>query len=164
MGAESGDDEVLRRVDKGETHDTTVDALQRARAAGIKTSVMILNGLGGKALSRQHALASARLANEAQPDYLATLVLTFYRGREKFEAGFDDAFEELDTVSLCEEMQTFIGALELENTIFRSDHVSNHLVLKGVLGKDKKRMLSQVAESIAYFKNHPEFEHGNFDY
>ena len=48
VGAESGDDEVLKNVDKGETHATTVDALVRARAAGIKTSVMILNGLGGK--------------------------------------------------------------------------------------------------------------------
>jgi radical SAM superfamily enzyme YgiQ (UPF0313 family) len=164
VGAESGDDEVLRRVDKGETHDSTVEALQRAKAAGIRTSVMILNGLGGRALSEQHALASARLANATQPDYLATLVLTFYKGREKFEAGFDNRFEDLDTVGLCREMQVFIGALELENTIFRSDHVSNHMVLKGVLGRDKHRMLKQIEESIDYFRKHPQFEHGNFGY
>jgi len=164
VGAESGDDEVLQKVDKGENHATTVDALQRAKAAGIKTSVMILNGLGGKALSRQHALASARLANETQPDYLATLVLTFYQGRERFEAGFDNAFEDLDTVGLCREMQTFVGALELESTIFRSDHVSNHMVLKGILGKDKARMLAQIEQSIEYFSNHPEFDHGHFGY
>jgi radical SAM superfamily enzyme YgiQ (UPF0313 family) len=164
VGAESGDDEVLRRVDKGETHDSTVQALQRAKAAGIRTSVMILNGLGGRALSEQHALASARLANATQPDYLATLVLTFYKGREKFEAGFDNRFEDLDTVGLCREMQVFIGALELDNTIFRSDHVSNHMVLKGVLGRDKHRMLKQIEESIDYFRKHPQFEHGNFGY
>ena len=57
VSAESGDDEVLQKVDKGETHATTVEALVRAKAAGIKTSVMILNGLGGRALSQQHALA-----------------------------------------------------------------------------------------------------------
>ena len=164
VGAESGDDEVLQRVDKGETHATTVEALVRAKAAGIKTSVMILNGLGGRALSQQHALASAQLANETQPDYLATLVLTFYKGREKFEAGFEQRFAELDTVGLCEEMKTFIAALELENTIFRSDHVSNHMVLKGVLGRDKSRLLGQVEQSIDYFRNHPEFDHGNFGY
>jgi len=164
VGAESGDDEVLRRVDKGETHATTVDALLRARAAGIKTSVMILNGLGGRALSRQHALASARLANATQPDYLATLVLTFYKGRERFEAGFENRFEELDPAGLCEEMKIFIGALELESTIFRSDHVSNHMVLKAILGKDKPRLLQQIEQSIEYFKNHPEIDHGNFGY
>ena len=107
---------------------------------------------------------SARLVNDTQPDYLATLVLTFYRGREKFDAGFNHQFEELDTVELCEEMKNLIEATDLENTIFRSDHVSNHMVLKGVLGKDKQRLLNQIDSSIAYFKDHPEFEHGNFDY
>jgi hypothetical protein len=155
---------VLQKIDKGETYATTADALIRASAAGIKTSVMILNGIGGKGFSRQHALASARLANETQPDYLATLVLTFYKGREKFEAGFDNRFDELDTAGLCEEMKTLIEATELESTIFRSDHVSNHMVLKGVLGKDKQRLLTQIDKSIAYFNDHPEFDHGNFDY
>ena len=164
VGAESGDDQVLRNIDKGETYASTVDALIRSSAAGIKTSVMILNGIGGKELSRQHALASARLANDTQPDYLATLVLTFYRGREKFEAGFNHQFEELNTVELCTEMKTLIEATRLENTIFRSDHVSNHMVLKGVLGKDRQRLLEQIDTSIAYFNEHPDFEHGNFDY
>ena len=164
VGAESGDDQVLRHIDKGETYATTADALIRSSAAGIKTSVMILNGIGGKGLSRQHALASARLANETQPDYLATLVLTFYKGREKFDAGFDHQFDELCRLDLCTEIKTLIEATELENTIFRSDHVSNHMVLKGVLGKDKHRLLEQIESSMEYFNNHPEFEHGNFDY
>ena len=164
VGAESGDDEVLRRVGKGETYASTATALLRASSAGIKTSVMILNGLGGRALSQRHALESAKLVNETRPDYLATLVLTFYRGRERFEAGFDGLFEELDTIGLCEEMRTFIEATELESTIFRSDHVSNHMVLKGVLGRDRQRMLREISESIEYFRQHPEFEHGKFGY
>ena len=164
VGAESGDDAVLQRIDKGETYATTVNALLRARAAGIKTSVMILNGIGGRRFSEQHALASARLVNDTQPDYLATLVLTFYKGPERVVAGFDGEFEELDTVELCREMRVLLGATELDSTIFRSDHVSNHLVLKGVLGKDKARLLKQRDESVVYFNDHPEFEHGNFQY
>jgi radical SAM superfamily enzyme YgiQ (UPF0313 family) len=164
VGAESGDDEVLRKVHKGESFASTADALQRARNAGIKTSVMILNGLGGRSLSERHALASARLANDTQPDYLATLVLTFYRGAEKFVAGFGGDFDQLDSVGLCREMRVFVDALELDNTIFRSDHVSNHMVLKGVLGKDKQRLLGQIDESILYFSRHPEFDHGQPGY
>ncbi len=168
VGAESGDDELLRRINKGETYASTAKALLRAKSAGIKTSVMILNGLGGRRFSEQHALASARLVNETQPDYLATLVLTFYKGPEKFIAQFsqelDGEFEELDTVGLCEEMKTLLGASELDSSIFRSDHISNHMVLRGVLGRDKARMLQQIDESIAYFREHPEFEHGNFQY
>jgi radical SAM superfamily enzyme YgiQ (UPF0313 family) len=164
VGAESGDDDVLRQVDKGETYATTAQALLRARAAGIKTSVMILNGIGGKSLSEQHALASARLVNETQPDYLATLVLTFYGGRGRFDNGFDKRFEELDTVDLCREMRSFVGATELDNTIFRSDHASNHLVLKGVLGRDRERLLRQIDAAIVHFSDHPEFERGNTQY
>src|SRR5690554_5927862 len=55
VGIESGDDEVLRYVNKSETYDSTVAGLQAAKEAGIKSSVMILNGLGGAKYSKQHA-------------------------------------------------------------------------------------------------------------
>ena len=67
IGAESGDDEVLQRVNKGETFQTTRDALDKFAAAGITRSVMLLNGLGGRVLSKRHAENSARLANLTQP-------------------------------------------------------------------------------------------------
>ena len=114
--------------------------------------------------SDAHALASARLVNETQPSYLATLVLTFYKDRKKFDAGFDNRFEELGSAELCSEIRRFIDATELESTIYRSDHASNHLVLKGVLGRDKARLLNEIDDAIEYFENHPGFEHGNFGY
>lgn len=76
VGAESGDDEVLARVNKGETYSSTLDALEKLGEAGISRSVMILNGLGGMTLSAQHADNSARLMNAAQPEYLSTLVVS----------------------------------------------------------------------------------------
>ncbi|MEM7564961.1 MAG: radical SAM protein [Pseudomonadota bacterium] len=160
VGAESGDDEVLRQIDKGETYASTLDALVRAKNAGLKTSVMILNGLAGKAGSEQHAIASAKLVNEAQPDYLATLVLTFYQDRKKFDAGFDAKFEDLSTLELCQEIKLLLSNTELKNTIFRSDHASNHMVLKGILGRDKEKLLLQIDQSMAYFQKHPAFEPG----
>lgn len=164
VGAESGDDTVLQFIDKGETYRSTADALIKAGEAGMKTSVMILNGIGGRHFSEQHALASARLVNETQPHYLATLVLTFYEGPEKVEQGFRGHFAELDTLELCREMRTFIEATELTSTIFRSDHASNHLILKGVLGKDKPLLLEKIDHAINYFEQHPEFERGQVGY
>ncbi len=147
-GAESGDDEVLARVNKGETFATTLDALQKLGQAGIKRSVMILNGLGGQALSRRHAANSAALMNACEPEYLATLVVSFPLGEERLRAEFPD-FEPLSVVGSMEEMEAFISALELKRTIFRSDHASNWLVLKGVLGADKQRFLEQLRAAIA---------------
>lgn len=147
VGAESGDDEVLARVNKGETFDSTAEALLKAGEAGIKRSVMILNGLGGRSLSQQHALNSARLMNAAQPEYLSTLVVSFPQGMERFKAQFPD-FEPLDQRGLFLEMEQLLGELELTNTVFRSDHASNYLVLKGTLNADKEHMLEQVRTAI----------------
>lgn len=148
VGAESGDDTVLQRVNKGETFDSTADALQRLGQAGITRSVMLLNGLGGVAHSHQHALNSARLANATQPEYLATLVVSFPQGEERFRAGYPE-WEPLAQRGLFAEMETFLEALELQRTVFRSDHASNWLVLKGTLGAEKARMLQQVRQAIA---------------
>ena len=148
VGAESGDDQVLAAVDKGETFDATCAALDKLGAAGITRSVMILNGLGGKRLSRQHAENSARLANATQPEYLATLVVSFPQGEERFRSGFP-GWEPLDQNELFVEMERFLSALELKRTVFRSDHASNWLVLKGTLGVDKERLLQQVRRAIA---------------
>lgn len=147
VGAESGDDEVLSRVNKGETFDSTLSALDKLGAAGITRSVMILNGLGGKRLSEQHADSSARLMNAAQPEYLSTLVVSFPGGSERFRQSFAD-FEELDQHSLFLEVERMLQGLELKDTVFRSDHASNYLVLKGNLGADKAQMLGQVRRAI----------------
>ncbi|MCH1930868.1 radical SAM protein [Shewanella sp. A25] len=148
VGCESGDDEVLARIQKGETFESSLFALQKIRAAGMKSSVMILNGLGGVALSEQHAINSAKLMNAAQPDYLSTLVVTLPLGSERMDAVFDGKFQLPDQMGLFREMHTLLSHLELEQTIFRSDHASNYLVLKGVLGKDKAKLLAQVELAI----------------
>jgi radical SAM superfamily enzyme YgiQ (UPF0313 family) len=148
VGCESGDDLVLDRVHKGETFATSLSALQKIKAAGAKSSVMILNGLGGSRYSEQHALNSARLMNEAQPEYLSTLVVSFPLGMERFEAGFKGEFEPLDQAGLFREMYQLLDALDLTQTIFRSDHASNYLSLKGTLGKDKEKLLAGVRTAI----------------
>lgn len=148
VGAESGDDEVLKLVSKGETQASTLEALQKLEQAGVKRSVMILNGLGGCALSRHHAQNSAALINASQPEYLATLVVSFPKGEERFRAGFP-GWEPLSLLGLMQEMETFISELELKRTVFRSDHASNWLVLKGTLGGDKERLLQELRVAIA---------------
>jgi radical SAM superfamily enzyme YgiQ (UPF0313 family) len=148
VGAESGDDEVLARVRKGETFASTCEALDKLQQAGIRRSVMILNGLGGKALSPQHAANSARLANATQPEYLATLVVSFPQGEERFRAGFPE-WQPCSQRELFVEMEAFVSALELRRTVFRSDHASNRLVLKGTLGAEKPRLLGEIRAAIA---------------
>ncbi|GHB76567.1 radical SAM protein [Psychrosphaera saromensis] len=148
IGCESGDDEVLELIEKGETFDSSKVALDKLQQAGIKRSVMILNGLGGKEFSEQHAINSAKLMNQTQPEYLSTLVVSFPLGQERFAKKFTNGFELPNQLGLFKEMETLLTHLELDKTIFRSDHASNYLVLKGILGKDKQALLAQVQTAI----------------
>ena len=147
VGAESGDDTVLARVNKGETCASTRAALEKLGEAGIRRSVMILNGLGGPAFSDAHADHSAYLLNATQPEYIATLVVSFPFGEDRFRQGFP-GWRPLTQPELFSEMARFISALELNKTVFRSDHASNWLVLKGTLGADKNRLLQEIRQAI----------------
>jgi len=144
VGIESGDDELLEVINKGENFESTSTALQKARQAGIKLSVMILNGLGGKNYSEQHAINSARLVNEIQPEFLSTLVLSFPRGERHFKQKFKGEYIPLNTIELIAEMRVFIETLELDNTVFRSDHASNYLILRGNLNRDKQELMNRI--------------------
>ena len=151
LGAESGDDEVLARVDKGETFESTRAALDKLGQAGIRRSVMLINGLGGETLSARHAEGSARLINAAAPEYLSTLVLMLEDGGARFRAAWPD-WRPLSQVGLFREMELLLESLDLRRTLFRADHASNWLVLRGTLGADKARLLAEVRAAIA----HPE--------
>lgn len=143
VGCESGDDEVLRIVNKGETLESSVREVRKVKEAGIKASIMILNGLGGPTLSRDHAVNSAKLVSMVQPDFLSTLHVTFPLGMERFTSDFPD-FRPLTEQESLLEMEAFLEAVEVDKCIFRSDHSSNLLALKGVLGKDKQRLIQHV--------------------
>lgn len=148
VGIESGDSEVLEAIQKGETYETTIKGLNKSKAVGMNSSVMIINGVGGKEFTTQHAINSAKVLNETQPKYASTLVLTPHKGIEHYRNRYKGTFTELNQQELFAELQLFMRNLDLQETIFRSDHASNNLVLKGVLGKDKERFLAQIQTAI----------------
>jgi len=148
VGLESGDDQVLKMISKGESQASMIEGLNKSKQAGLDSSVMIINGVGGKQYSKQHALNSARLLNEIQPKYLSTLVLTAYKGEAHLKSRLSEDFQMLNHLELIQEMRLFVEHLDLEETIFRSDHASNHLILKGVLGRDKESFLNKLDTAL----------------
>jgi radical SAM superfamily enzyme YgiQ (UPF0313 family) len=148
IGIESGDDELLYLINKSETYNSTKEGILKAHEAGIETSVMVLNGLGGRKYSEQHAINSAKLINEIQPKLLSTLTLSLPFGQAHFQQKFTGDYIPQTIVELAEELKLFVSNTQLQNTIFRSDHVSNNLVLKGVLSKDKDVLINTIEETI----------------
>ena len=144
VGIETGDDELLKLINKSETFDSTVEGLLKAKKAGIKSSVMIVNGLGGKKYSEQHAVNSAKLLNIVQPEFTSTLVLSFPFGENFYKNKFSGEYISMTTTDLLKEMEILISNTDLNSSIFRSNHASNFLVLEGILSRDKEKLLHQI--------------------
>lgn len=149
IGVESGDDDLLNLINKGENYNSTIEGINKAHEAGIDTSIMVINGLGGKALSRQHAINSAKLINEINPKFLSTLTLSLPYGQAHFQKRFQAEYIQQTIVELALELKLFIETLDIENSIFRSDHISNNLVLKGILGRDKEKLIKTLEDAIS---------------
>lgn len=148
VGIETGDNELLKLINKGETFNSTVDGILKAHNAGIDTSIMILNGLGGKKYSQQHALKSAEIINKINPKFLSTLTLSLPYGVEHFQEKFKGEYQQQTIVELFEELKLFIENINAENVIFRSNHVSNNLNLKGTLSKDNDQLVEMLQQAI----------------
>ncbi|MCD4792357.1 MAG: radical SAM protein [Bacteroidales bacterium] len=149
VGIESGDNDVLKLINKGETFNSTVTGLLKAKSAGIKLSVMILTGLGGKELSMQHAVNSGKILNEIQPEYASTLVLSLPLGLEHFLKRYKGKYTSLSKFELIYELKVLLENTKLEQTVFRSDHASNYLILKGILSRDKDKLLKRIENVLA---------------
>lgn len=80
VGAETGDDEILRYINKGVTAAEIISAGQKLKRCGIQTSVTLISGLGGRGKVREHALSCAKLITEMNPEYASFLTLRLYEG------------------------------------------------------------------------------------
>ncbi len=149
LGIESGHDEVLARLVKGVDAAEMVRVARKAGAAGVQLSTMILLGAGGRALSREHAIASARVVNAIQPRFVSTLVMTPVEDTPLFEQARRGEVDELSPVELAAELRAFLSELELEGTILRSNHASNFLALAGNLPRDRAALLAILDRALA---------------
>lgn len=149
LGIESGDDAVLARLVKGVDSAEMIRVARKAEEAGVKLSTMILLGAGGRARSREHAQASARVVNAIQPRFVSTLVMTPVEDTPLWEQAARGEVDELDPIELAAELREFVAGLELEGSVFRSNHASNYLALSGSLPKDKAALLAGLDAVLA---------------
>lgn len=149
LGIESGHDTVLERLTKGVDAAEMIRVANKASEAGVQLSTMVLLGAGGLELSRDHALESARVVNAIQPRFVSTLVMTPVEDTPLWEAASRGEVDELEPIQLAAELRAFLGALELEGSIFRSNHASNYLTLAGSLPKDKPALCAALDRVLA---------------
>jgi len=143
LGVETGDDELLKKIRKGVSAEEMLRAGRKAIECGITLSVTVLIGLGGKEWSFRHAKETARIINEIKPHYTAALTLILVPGtplHREYEKG---DFKPLDKIETLQELRWMIEDVECK-TVFRSNHASNYLPIKGDLPDDREEILRRI--------------------
>lgn len=149
LGLESGDDAVLEACRKGETADGMVGAAVRAQAAGLRISVMVLLGLGGRAGSGTHARRTAEALNRMQPRLFSALRVVPVEGTALYDLARDGRFQGLSEQEIVRELRELMARLELRKCVFRANHGSNVVPLEGRLPQDRDRLLELLDALLA---------------
>jgi radical SAM superfamily enzyme YgiQ (UPF0313 family) len=148
-GAESGDDEVLRRVDKGSGADDAVEAAARLRRAGIRHSVMVMLGIGGVERSREHAEATARLLTAMDPPFVGALTTTLVPGTPLAAEADAGRFTLPDPWGMLAELRTLVADIRFTRCRFHSNHASNYVPLSLNLPADRDGAVRALDELLA---------------
>jgi radical SAM superfamily enzyme YgiQ (UPF0313 family) len=148
LGVESGDQVVLDRVCKGTTYEKLVQAGRMVKEAGMKLSVTVLLGIGGRERSREHAVATGRILTEMDPDYVGALSLIIVPGTPLHEEITKGDFALPTPFELIEELRTMIEHTDMHGLFF-SNHASNYLPIKARMPKDKETTLRLIDEVLA---------------
>jgi radical SAM superfamily enzyme YgiQ (UPF0313 family) len=149
VGVESGDDEILREIEKGVDSQQIIEAGHKVKAAGIALSVTVILGLGGIEKSREHALATAKILTELDPEFAGALTLTLVPGTPMYEKCRRGEFSLISPLHSLEELKTIIEKAAFSNCFFSSMHASNYLSVRGVLPRDKAKMLAQLERVLS---------------
>jgi len=149
IGAESGSDKVLSDVCKGATRAEIIAAVKKIEASGIKASVTFISGLAGKESWEDHAIQSGSMITEMEPSYVGLLTLMTEPGAPLTRDVRSGKFELLSAEEVLGETLLMLKHIDLKKTcVFRSNHASNYVSLRGDLPQDKEKMIAQLRRAM----------------
>ncbi len=163
LGVETGNSELLEKINKGADYDQILLAGRMLKEAGITLSVTVLLGIGGERKSMEHAKDTARILTEMDPDYAGALTVMLVPGTPLHDDYKRGLFRLPDTFGFLEELRTMIAESDFSNCFFTSNHASNYVPLRLQLPGDKEkavRLLTDIIESRDRHVLRPEFLRG----
>lgn len=148
LGVETGSIVILNDIKKGVTPIEMIEAGKKVKESGIKLSITLISGIGGRDRWVEHALESARVVSEINPDYLGLLTLIIEEETELKKMVERGEFIPLTPHEVMLETKLFLENVNLSNCVFRSNHASNYVSLKGVLKEDKEELIDTIKDIL----------------
>jgi len=148
LGVESGDNVILKNINKGTDAETLIRSGQKIRQAGIKLSVTVLLGIAGEARSLTHARKTGEVLTAMRPNHVGALTLMVLEGtplEKDLQAG---RFKMPSPEGLLLELREMLLNTHLSPGLFFSNHASNYLPLRVRLPKDKAHAISLIDSAL----------------
>lgn len=161
MGLESGSEEVLRLLRKEASAEEMRQAVQAAHESGLKSSIIVLLGAGGRALSEVHAVDTARVVSAMSPNYLSVLTLTLVPGTALAAMVEKGEVEAINADDSLRELRVIVEQLEpTRRVVFRANHASSYLPIGGILPRHRRQLLAAIDRTRAEGSFKPEWLRG----
>lgn len=151
VGTESGDDKLLKLMNKGYTSKDILEQCKKLDDADIDYAFMFLNGLGGKDYGMHHAHVSAQVYNQLHPKLVSVASLTLIPGTPLHQKAKEGKFVEATEIERLQEIKEFLSELKIE-AMFAAVHVSITVPIMGKIPENKKKMLAQLQNAIDHMK------------
>ncbi len=148
MGLESGDDVTLRAINKGADSARMIEMGKKLRASGIKLSITVLLGIGGRERSAVHARETGRVLTAIDPEYVGALSLMLTPNTPLYETAAKGGFQLPSATGMLEELAIMLKNTELSDGYFHANHASNYLPIKARLPRDKEATLQLINSAL----------------
>jgi radical SAM superfamily enzyme YgiQ (UPF0313 family) len=148
LGVETGDPDLLREINKGTSAENLIKQGRRIKEAGIKLSVTVLLGIGGRERSLRHARSTGELLSAMDPDYVGALTVMVIPGTPLHKDYVERRFRLPDQRGLLAELREMIAHTELSRGLFFSNHASNYLPIRARLPRGKQDALNQIDAAL----------------
>lgn len=157
IGIESGDDEVLKAVNKGYTAADIVRECQKIEAAGMRYRVIYLGGLAGHDKAVESAKRSAEVWNQIKPHYMYLTTVSVLPDTELFEEMERGEFEEVTELERIQEFREFIANLTNEITV-DANTSTNGVTFRAKLPEEKNKLIQELDKFISNYNE--DYERG----
>jgi radical SAM superfamily enzyme YgiQ (UPF0313 family) len=146
-GLESGNDEVLKRIQKGADSKLMIETGKRVKEANIELSEYVLVGIGGKELWKEHAGDTAKVLNAINPDFIRLRTWVPVPNAPLYQDYQSGKFRLLSPYEALRETRLLLERLDVTGLLL-SDHISNFVNISGHLPRDKQSMLDRIDKAL----------------